>query len=83
MFSRGGAKGAFHFMNSRIHCLAMMLKRAAARLMTRLKKNSPLIQRAREEGVKEGVARRDEIVEDITGGIPEWLPCDEVWYAMS
>ena len=29
------------------------------------------------------MARRDEIVEDITGGIPEWLPCDEIWYAMS
>ena len=25
----------------------------------------------------------DEIVEDIMGGIPEWLPCDEIWYAIS
>ena len=63
--------------------MALMLKRAAARLMTRLEKNSPLIQREVEEGVKDGVARSDEIVEDITGGVPEWLPCDEIWYAIS
>ena len=61
----------------------MMLNRAAARLITRLKKNSTLIQREDEEGVNEELARRDEMVEDIVRGIPKWLPCDEIWYAMS
>lgn len=57
-FSRGDARAAFHFMCLQSHCFVRMPKKAAERLVMRLRKNRMLIHRT----ASEGAARRVEIV---------------------
>lgn len=64
-------------MYSRSHCFARMASRAAPRLMTRLKKNSPFIQRAELDGCDGDGDKRLEIVALIAGGMLRWLLCEE------
>ena len=68
-FSRGKARGEFHCMYSRSHCLPMMPNRAAAREKTRLMKNRQLIQRADVGGTKVVEDSREFIVSLRTGGM--------------
>lgn len=53
-FSLGAASGESHFKYSRIHCFAKIPSSAAARLNTRLRKKSALIQRSAADAPKGG-----------------------------